>query len=216
MYIQTENLCYYCSGNSFQLNLRGTTIERQTAGQIIIPFLVIFLAYLVFHGLQLFLVLPIEEKFAPKMAQFASLMYLPHAVRVLSVAIVGPVAFLALFPAVLAVYFLESYLGIGSLPERVVYAALVGAGCSVMAYYIVRSLSARNIEFGIRLQDWRPVFWIGVVASLINSIGLAFVFREHFVASQFPQLLIKYFAGDIIGLAVGTLFLLMCVRATDG
>ncbi|MGJ8585363.1 MAG: hypothetical protein ACSHXD_14810 [Marinosulfonomonas sp.] len=199
----------------FHLNLRGATIERQSATQFLISFLVVFFAYLVFHGLQLFLVLPIEEKLFPKMAQFASLMYLPHAVRVLSVAILGPVAFLALFPAVLAVIFLESYFGIGPLPEKFVFAALVGAGCPVVAYYIVRSLSPRNIDFGIRLLDWRPVFWIGVVASLINSVGLAVVYRDYFVASQFPQLLIKYFIGDIIGLAVGALLLLICVRYVD-
>lgn len=149
------------------------------------------------------------------MVEFASLMYLPHAVRILSVAIVGPTAFLALFPAGLAAMFLESYLGIGLLPEKAVYAALVGAGSSVMAYYIVRSLSPRNIDFAVSLRNWRPVFWIGAIASLINSIGMAVVYREYFIASQFPQLLIKYFVGDIFGLAAGAVFLLLCVRAID-
>lgn len=176
---------------------------------------VVFFAYLTFHGLQLFVVFPAEEKLVPNLAHVASLMYLPHAVRVLSVAVVGPTAFFALFPAVLATAYLERYFGFGIMPEKVMYVAGVGAGCSILAYYIVRVLSSRDIDFCITLQNWRPVFWIGVVASLINSIGLAFVFREHFVASQFPQLLIKYFVGDIFGLAVGTLFMLICVRIID-
>ncbi len=190
-------------------------IGLQSAARFLRSFFVVFFAYLTFHGLQLFLVFPIEEKLFPNLAQVASLMYLPHAVRVLSVAVVGPTAFFALFPAVLATAYLERFFGFGVMIEKAMYVAGVGAGCSILAYYIVRFQSSRDIEFGITLQDWRPVFWIGVVASLINSIGLAFVFREHFMPSQFPQLLIKYFLGDIIGLAVGALLLLICVRIID-
>lgn len=178
---------------------------------------VVFFAYLIFHAVQVIVVMPVEERFAPKLTQFASLVYLPHAVRVLAVAIVGPQAFFALFPAILVVIFVENQLGAGAgaIGVQPMLAAGVGAGCTVVAFYIVRRFAPRGILFGITLQNWRPVFAIGVVSSLLNSIGLAIVFREFFDPALFPQLLFKYFVGDVLGLVAGTLILLMCLKTAD-
>ena len=135
-------------------------------------------------------------------------MYLPHAVRVLSVAIYGPWAFLALFPGTLIAFHIDSeLLSTSPAQDREIWVALVGAGCAVVGYYAVNIFHRGAIPFREALRDWKPVFRIGVVASLVNSIGLAVVFREHFDPSLYPQLLMKYFVGDIFGLVVGSLLL---------
>jgi hypothetical protein len=190
-------------------------LNQQGAIEVSKSMLLVSLAYIIFHAAQLFLIFPVEKKLVPDMVQFASLMYLPHAVRVLAVSILGPIAFLALFPAMLLVIYFENQFSVDIAHKQSILTAAVGAGCSVLAYYIVRFFSRSELPFGIRLQSWRPVFLIGVIASLLNSIGMAFVFREFFDPNLFPQLILRYFVGDIFGLAAGSLFLLVCLRFTD-
>ena len=63
------------------------------------PITVIFVAYVAVFLFQLGVIFPAEAKLFPVYSATASLMFLPHAVRVLATAIIGPKAFFLLYPA---------------------------------------------------------------------------------------------------------------------
>ena len=164
------------------------------------------------HLLQLAVILPIEAKFLPNLTEIASIMYLPNAVRILATAIIGPRVFFALFPAILFVTYGELPPDNGLISKEIFWIAVIGAGCGPAAYFIVKYYYKHGPSFAISLQNWKPVFLIGILASLFNSVGLAIVFRNYFDFETFPLLLGKYFAGDIIGLAVGLVLLVLFFR----
>ena len=64
-----------------------------------IPFLFIFGCYLALLYFQLFVIYPYESELGSGVTMFASLVFFPHLVRVLSVWMLGPLAFFALLPA---------------------------------------------------------------------------------------------------------------------
>ena len=62
-------------------------------------FVFIFLAYLGLVAFQHLVIMPIETMMVKRNVAFVSLLYLPHAVRVLGAWMVGPKSILALIPA---------------------------------------------------------------------------------------------------------------------
>ena len=66
---------------------------------------IIFLAYLGLVTVQYLVIMPIETIMVERNVAVVSLLYLPHAVRVLGAWMVGPKSILALIPASIFVYF---------------------------------------------------------------------------------------------------------------
>ena len=62
-------------------------------------FVLIFLTYLGLITVQYLVIMPIETMMVKRNVAFVSLLYLPHAVRVLGAWMVGPKSILALIPA---------------------------------------------------------------------------------------------------------------------
>lgn len=86
------------------------------------------------HFLQRAVILPIETKFMPNLTHLESIVYLPHAVRILAIAIVGPRVFVALFPATLIISYGEFSPENGLISTENFWTALIGAGCGSVAY----------------------------------------------------------------------------------
>ena len=68
-------------------------------------FVLIFLTYLGLVAVQYLVIMPIETMMVERNVALVSLLYLPHAVRVLGAWMVGPKSVLALIPASICVYF---------------------------------------------------------------------------------------------------------------
>ena len=67
--------------------------------------MLIFLSYIGLISVQYLVIMPIETMLVKRNVAFVSLLYLPHAVRVLGAWMVGPKSILALIPASICVYF---------------------------------------------------------------------------------------------------------------
>ena len=68
-------------------------------------FVLIFLTYLGLSAAQYLFIMPIETVIMEHNVALVSLLYLPHALRVLGAWMIGPKSVLALVPASLSVYF---------------------------------------------------------------------------------------------------------------
>ena len=176
---------------------------------------VVFVVYIVMGGFQKHAVYPIEAKLLPLYSQYASLVFLPHAVRVLATAIYGARTFLVLFPAML----LEIYLFYtpinGRLSLTALLVATIGAACAPLAYIFLKRISSGlfpGLDSSNAIFHWRYVFAAGIISSAINSIGLTMAFFGFSDIGAAALAMGRFFIGDIIGLFVGLVVLTWVFR----
>lgn len=176
---------------------------------------VVFVAYCVMGGFQKYAIYPIEAKLLPLYSQYASLVFLPHAVRVLATAIYGPKTFFVLLAAMLLeVYLFYTPVG-GSMSLTTLLVATIGAACAPLAYILLKSISSRlfpGLDSSNAIFHWRYIFAAGIIASAINSIGLTMAFFGLSDIGAAALAMGRFFIGDIIGLFVGLVVLTRIFR----
>jgi len=188
--------------------LRGTSIRDSTTS-----FAVIVAAYVLSHGITTFLVTPVQGYFLAEITVFASLVYLPHGVRVLSTWLIGPKAFLPLFAGgvVSALMFTPGALDPAWVPA-VMKSTAVGALSAPLAFALLRLAGGMRISANRRRIDWKSLVLAGVVASGINSAGQALVHGARFPSADAVAVVAVYAIGDLIGLLVTMVALMMIFR----
>ncbi|MBL4872455.1 MAG: hypothetical protein JKY41_03460 [Rhodobacteraceae bacterium] len=126
--------------------------------------------------------------------------------------IVGPKVFFVLFPTILVSgYFLfDSYAG--EAAYLLVMEAAIGAGGPPVAYMIVKRIRKNAEAFELTLLNWRTVFLIGALASVINSVTRVTVLGNMTQLSNILEAIAKVIVGDMVGLAIGLVSLLFVFR----
>ena len=176
---------------------------------------VVFVAYVALARFQKLVIYPIEAKLLPLYSQYASLIYMPHAVRVLATAIYGPKTFWVLLPTILLTTYLFYPSADGFLWLTTLAVAVIGAACAPITCIILKMLNCMvNAEFDALKSTfhWRHVFAAGIIASAINSIGLTVLFFDLSDISAATLAMLRFFIGDIIGLFVGLVILTRVFR----
>ena len=138
---------------------------------------------------------------------YASLLFLPHGVRVLAVFLYGPgpASFYLLIATLVSVLLSDNELDKSVL--TILMQTLTGAFCAPMAYQLLKfSFGSDHISLGsVSSRTWRGIFIVIIVSSLLNglfqtlSIGLGNTGVTDVVLS------LKYTLGDILG-AIFVLF----------
>ena len=171
------------------------------------------LAYLVTFVIWRYLILPFEISLTNENAIFASFLFLPHAVRVLSAWLLGPKSLIAMIPAGIAV----SLIGGASPPQGYellleVILATFAASSAVMAFEFMRfcKIDAYPMDNGI--VSWRTVMFGGVLASIINSLGSTWLKSGYFDAALIIEVITRFILGDVMGLIAGMLAIMFVAR----
>ncbi|MBD3678283.1 MAG: hypothetical protein HUJ27_07760 [Rhodobacteraceae bacterium] len=170
-------------------------------------------SYLLAHGATAFLITPVQSRFFPEITTFASLVYLPHGVRILATWYLGarsiPLLLLSGIAAELAFTPSEVWDQIGAIMAP---SWIVGATCAYLAFEVLR-LSGNNLYFGSGSRlTWRGTLLAGVIASIFNSMGQSIVFQGFVLPEKAAQVTFFYALGDVIGTAVTMLILMMVFR----
>ena len=189
--------------------------EKSILGKIGLTWVfVVFMAYIVVASMQIFALYPIESRLLPLYSQYASLIYLPHAVRVLATAIYGPRAFWVLLPAILFTTYMFYPPVNGHVSVDVLLLAVIGAACAPIGYMALKLIGMIRSDFDYNnsILNWRYIFTAGVIASAINSIGLTAVFFGLSDIRAAALAMGRFFIGDIIGLFVGLVVLTWVFR----
>jgi hypothetical protein len=179
----------------------------------VVGYLIAILAYVVAFGLTTFVIAPVQGLFLPEITVFASLMYLPHGIRILATWALGWRAVPALVLANLAasalfvpdstLQFLESAHAMG---------VFVGAVSAFAAFEISRALGV-NLYFGGAQQiNWKGILSVGILASIINSIGQSYVYGDLIALGDRLPVLMVYLLGDVIGLIACLIALMLVFR----
>ncbi|KIC26758.1 hypothetical protein [Leisingera sp. ANG-M6] len=176
-------------------------------------FAVITAAYVICHGLTAWVVTPVQGLFLPEVTVFASLVYLPHGVRVLAVWLLGWRAVLPLAAGAFLSELIFTDAGVRQVMESVLLQSIAVSAVSAFAAFEIARMFGWNLYAGQQRRiAWTSLLAVGALASLINSSGQSVVFSGLiFPEDQLPVMAV-YAAGDLIGLAVCMLALTLIFR----
>lgn len=175
-----------------------------------IELILLFLAYLVTFAIVWFGVKPLQASIFPGLG-ILSLAFIPHGVRVLGTWLYREKAIL---PLILAELFCAAAVtsNLQSMSDLTSHAisAMVGGGC---AYAVLVLFETANIRLDFRTHSirlWRPLVLVGLMSSVLNSIGKSLAFTNQILPEDGLKTLIGFIAGDTIGvmLCLGLLLLI--------
>ena len=171
------------------------------------------LVYLLTFVVWRYLILPLELSLTNENAIFASFLFLPHAVRVLSAWLLGPKSLIAMIPAGVAV----SLIG-GASPSQgyeltqEVILATFSASSAVMAFELMRFCKIDAYPKDEGIVSWRTILFGGVLASIINSLGSTWLKSGFFAPNELMEVIIRFILGDTLGLLFGMLIIMLIFR----
>jgi hypothetical protein len=176
-------------------------------------FLIIVLLYVLSHGLTALVVTPFQNIFSPEVTVFASLMYLPHGVRVLATWAYGWKAIPALIVgSSLSAWLFSPSEDLNFLEPALIESLLVGAASAFIAFELAR-FAGYNFYFGgSKKLRWKGMIAVGALSSVINSLGQTLVFSELIDLEKIIKVWAVYAVGDLIGLIVCMVVLMLVFR----
>ena len=165
-------------------------------------FVLIFLTYLGLLTVQYLVIMPIETMTVERNAALVSLLYLPHAVRVLGAWMVGPKSTLALIPASICGYFITMRPETGAFATADFIIPMIGALCAPVAFELMRFVRIDVYPKSTGVISWRTLVFAGFLSSIINSF-----FSTLFLEGRFPiedtfDVLTRFVIGDVMGLVI--------------
>ena len=146
-------------------------------------------------------------------ALYASLLFLPHGVRILAAIIFRPnLAFFYLFIAAFVASFTVWPNSIDAPYIRLLQ-FIVGAGCAPLALMIISSAIGQE-KAHIRMVDrrsWRVLGLTVLLSAFLNSLGQSLVVAVSGQALAEIGLVLTFIAGDILGATVliGLIYIVM-------
>ena len=155
-------------------------------------------------------ILPFEIAEAGHIGSLASVLFLPHAVKVLSVWLVGPKAFFALFPAEIFISYF--FLSFDFDYVTLLLISLWGSASAVIAFEFLRLMNLSVYPKNLATINWRSLVFAGCLASFFNSVGGTYLKSKGLAPDEFFQVLGRYLIGDIGGLLFCLIVLMLIMR----
>lgn len=171
------------------------------------------LAYFFAFLIQRYLIFPFEISVTSGNATFASFLFLPHAVRVLSAWLLGPKSLIAMIPVAIAVSLMSDtmpHTGYEFLAHIIM--PTFSACSAVMAFEFMRFCKIDAYPKDTGVISWRTVLFGGVFASIINSLGSSWLKSGFFAPSELMEVIIRFILGDTLGLLFGMLIIMLIFR----
>jgi len=170
-------------------------------------FTAIFVAYVALWSIQYFLIFPLEAQALGQTAALVSMIYLPHAVRVLAAWMIGPKSIFALLPASFVTY-LALYDGTGTPGLSDFAAPVIGALCAPVTLELMRIVKINVYPQEVGIISWRTLVFAGFLSSILNSFFQTLALEGKFPIEATFDILTRFVVGDVAGLVV-VLFLLV-------
>lgn len=167
------------------------------------------MAYLISVAVVKYALHPVQEHYLPWLG-LASLLYLPHAIRILAAWFLGWRSVPVLFAA--SLIGLVQFYGMTAWPA-VLIAAASSSLCAIVSMRLVTAaVPPQKDGIGSR-KTWRLFILAGFIAALLNSVGqsLALLASGDQLSLNEPRDLLRilaYATGDFFGL-IAVLFVLM-------
>ena len=181
--------------------------------QINMSLFVTFTIFVFFFLIQKHMIYPIEKYLFPSyLIDKASILYLPHAVRIIAYYVLG---FRALIPIFISQCFTFIYLNNGDVIETIILSATstftIYLGFQFFKHF--KNQASYNLD---EIVDWKKIILIGTMVSIINStVGSLYFFTFDSKIDIDLILNLRFIMGDIFGLLFG-MFLFILVLKFSG
>ena len=172
-----------------------------------------FVAFIIAFLLHKYLLYPIENYifFAEgEIVEHASLLYLPHAIRIIAYYVIGPIALLPIF---LSQCFTNLLFNDAGLTETI-NLSFISTFAIFAGFYLYGLIKQGNL-FNINATvDWKKIIIVGFLVSIFNSSlsSLYINYFEHSLSDFHVYLNLKYLTGDILGLVLGMLMFMVMLH----
>lgn len=175
--------------------------------------MIVVAAYVLCHGLTALLVTPVQKMFISHITVFASLMYLPHGVRVLTTWLMGWKAIVPLFAGSFVAHFLFTSAPDRAITDPVLFQSLIVGALSAYAGFLLFRIFGVNLYADeSRTLDWKWLLIVGAISSVFNSVGQSIVFQGLIYPDEALAALLIFAVGDLVGLLTTMFALLLMFR----
>lgn len=177
-------------------------LAKQTLWVSIIYLFAFFLTFLV--------VFPLQDRLVDLQAKWISLIFLPHGVRVLTAWLYGGRSLVLLFPSSLITHIY--IFGASGFEPKLFIANLIGVASGYVAFEFVRTIGLNAYPDSGNIMNWRKIFFVGALASVINSMGAILFYQSMVEPGNVFTFAFGYLIGDIVGLFVAMFVLMLIFR----
>lgn len=148
---------------------------------------------------------PLQARYTPELAQYASLLFLPHGVRVLCAWLFGWRSILLIAPASLYTHWLN--FGADGFSAFGIVGNMSGVICAAISFWALAKLGLDYRASSKEVVNWLNVMLAGALASIVNTVGMGvFFFKTD------PWIMGGYLVGDISGLFACMLILMVVFK----
>lgn len=179
---------------------------HRLASRYLIPAALVMLAYGLAMVATFALLMPLQLKVLPEYANHASLLFLPHGVRVLTAWLYRWRSVILLLPASLAGHV---YLDGFDFALSELLASLAGVVCAVMVFEALLRLGVDLYPAKSKRVHWLELALVGGLASIINGIGTALFYGNDLTTAS------ARFLGDVTGVVASLFLLVVFVRFAE-
>jgi hypothetical protein len=173
---------------------------------ILIPFIIFLFAFIIHK----YLITPLEVLIiSPDIINHASFLYLPHAVRIISYYILGPIA---LIPIFLSQCFTFIFINNAEFINTILLSSIstLSLYLGFRFYDLIKNDNIFNISIFV---DWKKIIIIGILVSLFNSTLSSFYLKVTLDPNHFHEIFnLTYLVGDIMGLVFGMFIFILTIK----
>ena len=172
---------------------------------ILIPFVLFIVTFL----LHKYLILPLEILiFSKETIVYASLLYLPHAVRIIAYYILGPIVLIPIFLSQCFTYLLFNNAEL----MNTVYLSCLSTLSIFLGFRLYELVRKRNIFNIDKTVDWKKIIIVGFLVSIFNStLSSLFISLNTSYNYFYESLNFTYLMGDVLGLVFGMFLCIFCL-----
>lgn len=172
------------------------------------PYIITFLIFLVFFLIQKHVIYPIEQVFfSDEILQLASVLYLPHCIRVLSYYVLGFYSIIPIFLSQLLtnVYFNDAGI-INSVSLSFMSTFSIVLGFKIFYFFNEKT----HFKFK-KIIEWKILIVLGSIISIFNSFLSSIYFS---INSSFFDLsvIFRFIIGDILGMIAGMFLFIFIIK----
>ena len=191
----------------FQNNVR---LKNLLLMQINMSLFVTFIIFVFFFLIQKYMIYPIEKYLFPSyLIDKASILYLPHAVRIIAYYVLG---FKALIPIFISQCFTFIYLNNGDIIETIILSAS-STFTIYLGFQFFKHFKNQVLFYLDDIVDWKKIILIGTIVSIINSsVGSLYFFSFDSKIDIDLILNLRFIMGDIFGLFFGMFLFIFVLK----
>ena len=170
----------------------------------LLPFILISTLYVSAFVLTIYWLFPAQSAYFPEIAEYTSLLFLPHGVRILSAWLLGWRSIILIAPSALYTHWL--ILGWAGFSVLGIMGVMCGVVSAAFAFWFMAKVGMNFNLDPDTSRHWTEVMLVGIIASILNSVGVGLAFGHSAATVS------GYFIGDVTGLFACLLILMLAFK----